>query len=374
MAQINRVTLPCFIEDAYIENIKFYPYSETEHYEYISADTETKLYLNGKLLTEQEAYELYRDNGQAYFKTHVEVRAYAFTMSTGKGFACFLNIEDFLTACALLNVKTVYWYNARFDFSIFDYYFLTHEWKDATFRIAENNGRYQHLADKTYTSLNGEFGQRYQMQVWKSYTNRNSKSVVHKFKMVDICNISGGGLAKNLKDWDIKDENGNDIRKLEMDYVESSFENDMPYMVADVKGLYYLAETINRSLMEITEFSLLDGDYITAGGLAIKTLLKFMYGSKDIRVNRKAFRQDFPMKAEGDKVLRDSHLYLGGKCLVNPYKRGVLQQTVYKYDVNSMYPAQMRAMRYPYGRPLYSKEYYHNDSIKYCKSRLFVVY
>ena len=361
---MKRVKLPCFFDEAYIDNITFYPYTETEHYEYIAADTETKLYFNGELLTEEAAYEIYRDNGQAYFKTHVEVRAYAYTMSTGKGFACFLNIEDFLTACSMLNVKTVFWYNARFDFSIFDYYFLTHDWKDATFRIAENNGRYKHLADKTYTSLNGEFGQRYQMQVWKSYVNRNSKTVVHKFKMTDICNISGGGLAKNLKDWDIKDENGNDIRKLEMDYVESDFETDMPYMIADVKGLYYLAETINRSLKEITEYSLLDGDYITAGGLAIKTLLKFMYGDKDIRTNRKKFKKEFPMKAEKDKLLRDMHLYLGGKCLVNPHKKGVLQAKVYKYDVNSMYPAQMRDMLYPYGTPLYSKEYIKNSYIK----------
>lgn len=361
---IERIKLPCFIDDAYIDNIIFYPYTKTQHVEYIAADTETKLYHNDHLLTEQEAYVLYRDNGQEWFKTHVEVRTYAFTVSTGKGFACFLNIEDFMTACAMLNAKTVFWYNARFDFSIFDYYFLTHDWKDATFRIEENKGRYQHLADKTYTSLNGEFGQRYQMQIWKAYVNQNSKTVVHKFKMVDICNISGGGLAKNLKDWHVKDSEGNDIRKLEMDYVESTFENDMPYMVADVKGLYYLAETINKALYEITGFSLLENEYMTAGGLAIKTLLKFMYGQDDTRKNKVLFREDFPMKAEKDKLLREQHLYLGGKCLVNPFKRGVVQKNVYKYDVNSMYPAQMREMLFPYGNPLYSKQYVKNNSIK----------
>ena len=361
---IKKERLPCFEQDIYVDGIKFYPYKETEHYEIISADTETKLYYNDKLLTEQEAYILFRDNGQGWFKQNVEVRAYAFTISTGKGFACFQCIEDFLLACALLNVKVVFWYNARFDFAIFDYYFLTHGWKDATYRIEQNNGRYQHLPDKTYTSLNGEFGQRYQMQVWKSYRNNNTKEVVHKFKMLDICNISGGGLAKNLEDWKITDENGNPIRKLTMDYVESSFEEDMPYMVADVKGLYYLALTIDKTLKEITGFSLINCEYMTAGGLAIKTLLKFMYGQQDFRKNRGLFKSDFPMDAKKDKYLRENHLYLGGKCLVNPYKRGVVQKHVYKYDVNSMYPAQMREMLYPYGNPVVSKEYYKTNDIK----------
>lgn len=361
---VNKVKLPCFTDDAYIDGITFFPFSETEHVEYIAADTETKLYLDDELLTEERAYELYRDNGQAWFKKNITVKAYAYTMSTGKGFACFQNIEDFLTACAMLNTKYVFWYNARFDFSIFDYYFLTNGWKDATFRIEENNGRYQHLPDKTYTSLNGEFGQRYQMQVWKTYFNRNSKEVTHKFKMLDICNISAGGLAKNLKDWDIKDEDGNDIRKLEMDYVESSFEEDMPYMIADVKGLYYLTQKIDKTLSDITSFSLLKGEYITAGGLAIKTLLKFMYGQENPKKNRALFKKDFLMTDTLDDKLREMHLYLGGKCLVNPLKRGVVQKNVYKYDVNSMYPAQMREMLYPYGRPIYKEEYEQKNSIK----------
>lgn len=356
--------LPCFTDEIYYENIVFFPYNLVQRYDFVSADTETKLYYNDELLTEDRAYELFGKHGQGWFKCNVTVKAYAFTISTGKGFALFQNMEDFLTACAMLNVKTVYWYNARFDFAIFDYYFLTHDWKDATFRIEENKGHYQHLPDKTYTSLNGEFGQRYQMQIWKAYVNRNTKTVVHKFKMVDVCNISGGGLAKNLKDWNITDEDGNAIRKLEMDYVESTFENDLPYMVADVKGLYYLAKTIDKTLQDITGFSLLKGEYITAGGLAIKTLLKHMYKQEDVRKNRALFKEDFPMTAQADEFFRTNHLYLGGKCLVNPLKRGVVQFNVYKYDVNSMYPAQMKSMLYPYGAPKKRTKYIKNNDIK----------
>lgn len=358
---VSKFNYPCFSNECYHnEFISFFPLYSTTHTDIASADTETKLYYNDKLLTEQEAHILYRDYGQQWVKKNIEVRCYAYTISTGKGFALFTNVEDFLTALAMLNVKYVFWYNARFDFSILDYYFLSNGWEDSTFRIAENQ-HYQKLCDKTYTSLNGDFGQRYQMQIWKSYQNRNSKKCVHKFKMLDICNISGGGLKKNLEDWDIRDEDGNPLRKLTMDYVETTIEEGLDYMEVDVKGLYYLALKINETLESITGFSLLKGKYITAGGLAIKTLLKFMYGNENDRKNKEAFKRDFPMTPVIDTEFRKHKLYLGGKCLVNPNKVGMVQSCVYKYDVNSMYPDKMRNMLYPYGYPEKKRCYIKED-------------
>lgn len=357
-----KIKYPCFNELCYHnEFIDFFPLYKTTHVDYIACDTETKLYYNGKLLTEDEAYYLYKDNGQAWVKQNIEVKAYAFLLSTGKGFAVFQNIEDFLTAIAMLNVKMVFWYNARFDFAIFDYYFLTNGWCDATYRIEENKNHYMHLCDKTFTSLNGEFGQRYQMQIWKSYPNKNSKIVTHKFKMIDICNISGGGLAKNLEDYDITDNEGKQLRKLKMDYVTGDIENDVEYMKVDVQGLFYLAEKIDKTFLELTGFSLIKGNYLTAGGLAIKTLLKFMYGNENHTKNKKLFKSEYPMSEALDKELREKHLYLGGKCLVNPSKIGVVQKNIYKYDVNSMYPNQMRNMKYPVGRGVFSNVYDKND-------------
>ena len=52
---------------------------------------------------------------------------------------------------------------------------------------------------------------------------------------------------------------------------------------------------------EIPGFSLLKGDYLTAGGVAIKPLLKFMYGQENNRKNKDLFRKDFPMSAKLDK-------------------------------------------------------------------------
>ena len=210
----------------------------------LAADTETKLYYNDKLLTDDEVYEYYKVNGQAWVKDNIEVRCYAFMLSDGENFVLFQNAEDFLTACSMFNVKRVFWYNAKFDFAIFDYYFLTNGWMEIEERKEENGQRYRKLQDKTYQSLNGDYGQRYQMRIWKAYTNRRSQIKVHNFKMLDVCNIFGGGLKANLESFDIRDHNGDKVRKLEMDYVNADIEQDIQYMVNDTKGLYLLAEKI----------------------------------------------------------------------------------------------------------------------------------
>ena len=320
------------------------------HCKYLGADTETKLYYNDKLLSEDEAYNLYKRHGQKWCKENIEVRAYAFMLSDGENFALFQNCQDFLTACAMFNVNTVFWYNAKFDFSIFDYYMLTHNFKDVTEELAGKT-KYGKLPSHTYQSLNGEFGQRYSMTIWQDYINRQNQKKVHKFRMIDICNIFGGGLAKNLEDWKIKDHQGNDVRKLEMDYVNADIESDIQYMVNDTKGLMLLAEEIEKTMKKITGFSLFDGDFMTAGGLAKKTLLNIMFHQHTAKDNIKAFKLCFPLKAEEDTDYRTKHLYLGGKCFVNPLKVGVVQSHIYKYDVNSMYPNQMKNMKYPFGVP-----------------------
>ena len=112
--------------------------------------------------------------------------------------------------------------------------------------------------------------------------------------MLDICNIYGGGLAKNLEDFDIRDEQGNKIRKLSMDYVEADIERDFDYMLADTKGLYYLAKKIDKTIFDISGFSLFNGDYITAGGLAKKSFLKEMFQADLPKQNVALFKKLFP--------------------------------------------------------------------------------
>ena len=318
--------------------------------EYISADTETKLYLNNELLTEEEAHELYQEFGAKWCRQNIEVRAYAFTISDGYNFALFKNIEDFLLCCASMLVKKVFWYNAKFDFALFDYYFATNGWKESEVVVKDFKKQRHKLSEKTFQSLNGDYGQRYQLRIWQSYTNRSYHKKVHNFKMLDICNIFAGGLRRNLIDWEIIDKHGQKVRKLTMDYVNGTIENDLEYMIADTKGLHLLAEKINEKVYEISGYSLFEGDYITAGGLAKKSLLKFMFKMNKLKDNMKLFKLVFPMTIHEDNEYRQFKLYQGGKCFVSPYKVNTIVKNIYKYDINSMYPTQMRNMKYPLGK------------------------
>lgn len=321
------------------------------HCEYVSADTETKLYYEDELLTEEKASEFYKNNGADWCRENIKVKAYAFMLSNGNDFALFQNIEDFILCCAMLNVKKVFWYNAKFDFSIFDYYFATHDWKRSEEIVEDFNKKKHKIPTNVFQSMDGDFGQRYQLRIWKEYISRSYHKNVHNFKMIDICNIFAGGLKRNLEDWGIEDKSGNKVRKLSMDYVNASIENDIDYMVADTKGLHLLAEKINEKVKEISGFSLFDGDYITAGGLAKKSLLKFMFYEKSTKDNMRIFKKFFPISVKEDKNYRKFNLYQGGKCFVSPYYINKIVKNIYKYDINSMYPSQMRNMRYPVGKP-----------------------
>lgn len=325
----------------------------------VSADTETKMYDDdGNLLTSEKASDIYRTFGQDYARLHIHVKAYAFTIAHKDKFALFQCAEDFLTALAMLNCKLVTWYNARFDFAIFDYFFLTNNWTEVQEEIGKSK-RYRKMPAKTYQSLNGDYGQRYQMTIWQEYINTSNQRKVHKVKMLDICNIFGGGLAKNLEDWKIEDENGKPIRKLEMDYDLADMKdlNDLQYVINDTKGLYYLTLKIEETLDHMTGYMLSNGDYMTAGGLAKKVMLKYMFNRIDDKENIEIFHNAFPMTYELDKELRKNDLYAGGLCILNPYKQGKEQSHIYKYDVNSMYPAQMMSMRYPVGAGVYCKNW-----------------
>lgn len=316
--------------------------------EYLAADTETKLYYNNEIIDEDTAYNLYKNNGNMWFKLNVEVRAYAFILSDGVDTVIFQNIIDFMRACGMFHVKRVFWYNAKFDFAIFDYHFLTKDWHDATTELEKNN-RYHKFPHKTFINLAGDFGQRYELRIWHEYINNKCERKVANWKMIDVCNISAGGLARNLIDWDIHDRDDKPVRKLTMDYAYDTIESAFEYMEIDAKGLYLLAEKIDKTFYEITKLSLFNGDYLTAGGLAKKVMLKMTFKRIDYKECIQAFKLCFPMDKDIDEYLRNNCLYKGGKCLINPKYVNKPLKNVYKYDINSMYPFQLRSMMYPIG-------------------------
>ena len=335
-----------------IGNWNFSTYEKFSHCKYVSADTETKLYYKNELLTENRAYELYKLYGAKWCRTNIIVKAYAFMLSDGENFALFQCIEDFILCCATMLVDKVFWYNAKFDFAIFDYFFAINHWERSQDVVEKFNKQKHKIHTNVFQSMDGDFGQRYQIRIWKSYKNTHYHIKVHNFKMIDICNIFGGGLRKNLEDWEIVDKSGKDVRKLTMDYVNASIENDIDYMVADTKGLHLLAEKIDKKVFEISGFSLFKGEYITAGGLAKKSLLSYIGKEKTLSENKRIFRILFPMTVQEDKMYRDYNLYQGGKCFVSPYNVNKIVKNIYKYDVNSMYPHKMKSMLYPIGNPV----------------------
>lgn len=333
---------------------------------YVSADTETKLFLNGKHASDDEIYKFYKECTTAKssnkfnpktiktFRSSIEVVPYAFTISDGNNFALFQCLEDFLTCITYMRVKYVIWYNAKFDFTFFDYYFLWNDWTDYDNLEIKRDGLKHAIPPCTYQSLNGDFGQRYQMKIWNSYYNNSRHEKTHKITMIDLCNILGGGLKKNLENFDIRDENDNPLRKLEMDYVEADItnNNDVQYMINDVKGLHRLALKFDSICKELSGgYSIFNGDYMTAGGLAKKVMLKYMFKMNIDKNNVKSFKYYFPMNTELDSDLRKQYIYKGGLCFVNKYYKGKTVHNVFKYDINSMYPDKLRNMKIPFGEP-----------------------
>ena len=338
----------------------------------LAADTETKTYQDGELQSEEDLYLFYKfcmankQLGFNHFRSKIEVRGYAFMISNGVNFALFQCIEDFITCITQMNTKRVIWYNTRFDFTLFDYHFLKNNWINKADIMQQHKGQKGKIkpCDKMFSSLNGEYGQRYRMEIWKEYSNKSGHKKIHKTTMIDLCNILGGGLRKNLENFDVKDENGNDIRKLEMDYVNADLENenDIQYMINDTKGLYYLAKKFDDACKEISGLSFLDGDYMTAGGLAKKSMLRFMFNPNNSKTITdkdcfKEFKKHFPMNKEIDKEFRLNYLYKGGCCLINPQYTKKILTNVHKYDENSMYPHKEKTMKLPYGSyKIYSPE------------------
>lgn len=335
--------------------------------DYVSADTETKIFLNGKHASDEEIYQFYKEcttskasnkfNPKTIktFRSSLEVIPYAFTISDGINFALFQCLEDFLTCITYMRVKYIIWYNAKFDFTFFDYYFIWNDWNDYDNLDIRHDGLKHAIPPQTYQSLNGDFGQRYQMKIWNSYYNNSRHLKTHKIIMVDLCNVLGGGLKKNLENFDIRDEDDHPIRKLEMDYVEADITNDedIHYMVNDVKGLHRLALKFDGICKELSGgYSIFNGDYMTAGGLAKKVMLKYMFKMTKDKDNVKTFKYYFPMNAELDNDLRKQYLYKGGLCQVNKYYKGKVVHNVYKYDINSMYPDKLRNMKLPFGNPV----------------------
>lgn len=333
-----------------------------------ASDTETFTHIDGVKVSENELKELGKIKPQAFFRQHATVRVWAWQFSDGKHFFVTNDFDEYIDFLCEHKVNAVWFYNAKFDFAQIDYQLLTH------------NPVYTPTTDDTkkstpwtYSSLHSDKGGRYSLKIWTPYKahgkgsrKANRTTHTHATTFFDFCNIFGGGLKNLFEEFDVEDEDGNAIRKSTMDYQGvdeyALTQADFDYLRNDTIGLFHLIRKASATLEELTGYTLTKSkpDVMTAGGLAKKMLLRFLYPDLPERSRKKFFQHEHPLTVEQDKFLRDNRLYNGGECLINPAFTGRLitgdemrkrfGTCMRRYDVNSEYPFVMSEMKDIYGK------------------------
>ena len=329
---------------------------KSKRFTWAAVDTETYTLIDGKIVSIAELNKLGTQHETAWFREHASVQPYAWILSVGKYDAICSDFIEWLELISWHHIKTMWFYNAKFDFAQIDYQLLTRGFVEYS---AENKAAKLNM----YESLHSEFGQRYQLKLWYVYENKEHKKVYHKIVIYDLCNIFGGGLRKLLNDFDIHDENGNPIRKLEMDYqdnqVDGKFTDEaIEYMKIDGKGLYYLVLKCHEYVSNHYNMNMLPKpDFMTAGGFAKRYLLHVLYNKENYAADLKEFQKQYIMWKELDTLFRYSGLYRGGICFVNKkYQNKLISNEFQRFDYNSHYPSQMHESIALKGR-LYKQSY-----------------
>ena len=185
----------------------FNSFNGVTSYDYAAFDTETHTYVDGEILPDETIREMCADtenHPQSWWREHAEVRAWAYIIYTPDGLAICSTLDEFLFEVKERNIRTGWWYNAPFDMAVLDYGLLSKG--------------YGYVKEKPepgqYSELVSDFGARYHVCV----NIPNGKPKGHKLDMYDLRNILHGGLEALLESYDVRDGDGNPIRKLDMDY------------------------------------------------------------------------------------------------------------------------------------------------------------
>lgn len=332
--------------------------------EWGASDTETFTYIDDVKVTYDELNRLGRVKDAAFFREHASVRVWAWQFSDGIHMFVSNDFDEYMRFLCEHKVKAVWFYNAKFDFAQIDYQLLTH---DPPYTVVDEEKT--HSQPWTFSSLHNDKGARFSLKIWTPYkhTGKGSKRVnrhehVHAVTFYDFCNIFGGGLKRLLEEFNVVDYDNVSIRKSTMDYQNVDELNlttaELEYLINDTKGLYHLIRIANDTLTELTGFQITGKkpDIMTAGGLAKKVLLSFLYPDIEKPVDRiKAFQDDHPLELIQDEFFRQRKLYTGAVCVLNPRYSGKLLYggdfKMHRYDVNSEYPFVMSRMKDIYGKP-----------------------
>ena len=326
-------------------------------------DTETYTLIDGVIVSEEKLLEIGREQEISYFRQHATAKVYAWIIAVDERFAIAETFDEFIQTLIDYNITCGWWYNAKYDFANIDYAILSNsKWKPLTKENKDEIGYF-------YQSLSNDMGARYSYELHVPCVNTHKKQVCREIKMFDFCNIFGGGLANILIDFNIQDSKGNPVRKLEMDYQQNKDENGkflqsaINYMGVDGVGLYKALMKANEFLKQHFNYQIADKskpDFMTAGGFAKKLLLRYLYNKENNNENLKAFKKEYWNCLALDKQYRFGGLYRGGICIVNERFQNIMINKPFKrYDINSMYPAQMDKMKVLKGKPHYiSYDYY----------------
>lgn len=324
---------------------------------YVACDTETKVYIDGRLLTDGQIKQMCAQTktvkGErvplypvAWWREHAVVKCWAYIVYAPDGFAVAETFDEFAELLCDIRARFAWWYYAPFDMAVLDHDMLS--------RGYEYRERVERGVPRQYSDLSSDFGARYSVDVNLPYIRRKGDRSTRKawhVTMYDLRNILAGGLDKLLKDFDVTDADGNPVRKLTMDYQSATGDaDDVAYMENDAKGLWWLVDKASAYCEQNYGLGFRSGkpDVLTASGLAKKVLLARMYPDTRNNAQRlKRLRRDMPMWLELDEYVRERGLLGGGRVMVNPdYKGKHLKGiTAYRYDINSEYPWYMEQMQ-----------------------------
>lgn len=329
-------------------------------------DTENFVYCDNEKLSQQQIFERLKNVKQEEKRKRLDSVVWAWQIyDEYNGFFMTNDFYTFLYYQCLCGYKFGWCYNAKFDFSQIDYQILSNPiWeRHISKRNTPNHKGYDKGQPFTYESIHNDMGSRYAYKLWIYYKAKNRHKRTHAVEYRDFMNIFSGGLAKMLKSLNVKDNSGEPIRKLTMEYQNVDTENltneDITYCENDVKGLYFGVKQFNEIIEEQSEGECsIFGDktnIMTAGGFAKRELLRSLYPNLKTNKKRiKAFQKEHPITIEQDKFFRENKLYRGGICFLNDKFKGKMIKDIkmYRYDVNSEYPYAMSVMNDLIGKPI----------------------
>lgn len=298
---------------------------------WVACDTETFTFVDGEKMTQGALEEWSLTHEEAYIRDHASVKVWAWLVYGKDGFHNFSSFEEFCEYLINEKIEQAWWFNAKFDFAEIDWQVLSDEEKWM------HGSEKDHPEGWWWDDLHGTQGERYSFTIgWGNVF----------CKMYDVVNFFKTSLEKMLKSFDVCDERGEKIRKLEMDYQEGG---NSDYLINDVKGLYFAVKAIDEKMTMLFEKPLLSTKpyAITASGLAKKIFLENFYAPNVpcYQKRKMVYQRVHSSSLEKDVFWRKGNLYKGGLVLVNPFLSGkMIDIPSVRVDSNSMYPAQIEKM------------------------------